>query len=67
MTAITTAQAAEAVGMDPAPFRAMMTKLRQRGGPDLRLPADQWPDKRTPLYDAEAVAEWNATRRTWNR
>lgn len=67
MTALTTAQAAESVGMDPAPFRAMMTKLRQRGGPDLRLPADQWPDQRTPIYDAERVAEWDANRRKWSR
>jgi len=54
------------VGMNPAPFRAMMTKLRQRGGQDLRLPADQWPDQRTPMYDAERVAEWDANRRKWS-
>ena len=58
---MTTAQAAALAGMDPATFRKAMTRERRRGR-DYRLPADQWPDARTPMWDAELVREWAATR-----
>ena len=58
---MTTAQAAALADMDPATFRKAMTRERRRGR-DYRAPRDQWPDGRTPMWDADAVREWAATR-----
>lgn len=58
---LTTAKAAELCGMTPAVFRAHMTRLRANGK-DLRLPAADWPDKRTPTYDPAAVKAWAESR-----
>lgn len=58
---MTTAQAAALAGMDPATFRKAMTRERQRGR-DYRLPPDEWPDARTPLWDRTAVAKWSRER-----
>ena len=58
-----TAQAAAACGMTTGVFRAHMTRLRKNGGPDLRLPQEQWTDLRTPTYDDQAVKAWAEGRR----
>ena len=58
---MTTGQAAALAGMSPASFRKAMT-LERRRGRDYRQPADQWPDARTPLWDADAVRQWNQNR-----
>ena len=58
---MTTAQAAALAGMSPAAFRKAMT-LERRRGRDYRRPPEEWPDARTPLWDAELVREWAATR-----
>lgn len=58
---LSTAQAAELVGIAPDSFRATMTRLRAQGV-DLRVPEDQWPDKRTPLWDAARLRAWIRTR-----
>ena len=58
---MTTAQAAALAGMSPAAFRKAMT-LERRRGRDYRLPPAEWPDARTPLWDADAVREWNQNR-----
>ena len=51
----TTAQAAELAGIKPASFRREMMRERQRGR-DHRAPREQWPDKRTPLWDEAPTA-----------
>lgn len=53
----TTKEAASVAGYAPEGFRAMMTKQRNRGGPDWRVPG---PDTRTPLWDADAIDSWAA-------
>ena len=58
MTALTTMQAAELVGLTPASFRAEMARARRRGC-DLRRPG---PDARTPLWDEAGLWEWLAAR-----
>ena len=58
---VTTAQAAALAGMTPATFRKAMT-LERRRGRDYRAPRESWPDARTPMWDAELVREWAATR-----
>lgn len=59
---LTTRQAAEMVGVSQTTFRSLMRTARNAHGLDLRLPEDQWLDRRTPLYDNEAVQTWAATR-----
>ena len=59
---MTTAQAAALADMDPATFRKAMTRERRRGR-DYRLPPAEWPDARTPLWDADAVGNWSRERR----
>lgn len=59
MTAtLSTAEAAALAGLTPSAFRVYMTRLRARGQ-DYRVPG---PDGRTPLWDADAVREWNRER-----
>ena len=52
-----TPEMAAAIGMDVATFRKAMMRERKRNR-DYQLPKDQWPDLRTPLYDAAAVEAW---------
>ena len=59
---MTTAQAAALAGMSPAAFRKAMT-LERRRGRDYRLPPAEWPDARTPMWDADAVGNWSRERR----
>ena len=58
MTALSTRQAAELAGLTPEAFRRAMLRERQAGRPDLRLPAADWPDARTPLWDGSGVRAW---------
>lgn len=58
MTTLTTTEAAALVGMTPSAFRGAMTRARQAGH-DCRIPG---PDARTPLWDRDALAEWQACR-----
>lgn len=58
---MTTAQAAALCGMAPSTFRKAMTRARAKGV-DLRRPADQWPDQRTPTWDPARLREWLAAR-----
>ena len=58
---IVTARAAALAGMGPATFRNAMHRERRRGR-DYRAPRETWPDARTPLWDADAVREWNQNR-----
>jgi hypothetical protein len=58
MTPLTTTEAADRAGMTVSTFRGAMTRLRQKGGPDLRAPRDEWVDKRTPTYDEAALSAW---------
>lgn len=65
-TTFTTRQAAEAAGLTPAGFRRQMTREREHGH-DMQLPEEEWPDQRTPLWDADQVRAWAATRTTNTR
>lgn len=58
---LTFKQAAQLVAMTPDTFGATMSR-EARAGRDYRLPTEDWVDGRTPLYDAEALLEWNASR-----
>ena len=58
---MTTAQAAALAGMSPGAFRKAMT-LERRRGRDYRRPVEEWPDARTPLWDADAVGNWSRER-----
>lgn len=58
---MTTAQAAALAGMSADAFRSAMSRERRRGR-DYRAPRESWPDARTPLWDADAIADWHATR-----
>lgn len=58
---LTFKQAAQLVAMTPDTFGAAMSR-EAKAGRDYRHPAEDWLDGRTPLYDAEALLEWNATR-----
>lgn len=53
----TTAKAAELAGITPASFRREMHRERARGR-DHRAPQEQWPDKRTPLWDYSTLSDW---------
>ena len=57
----TTAEAARYLRIAPSSFRATMARLRA-AGVDLRTPADQWPDARTPLWDAARLRAWHRRR-----
>ena len=59
---LTTQEAANLVGLPRDQFRSAMTKARRRGV-ECRRPRDEWPDARTPLWDADAVEAWKAARR----
>lgn len=58
---LTTAQAAAIVGIEQTSFHTAMVRLRAKGI-DLRIPQDQWPDLRTPMWDAVGLAAWMKTR-----
>lgn len=58
---LTFKQAAQLVAMTPDTFGATMSR-EAKAGRDYRLPTQDWVDGRTPLYDAEALLEWNASR-----
>jgi len=55
---LTTTQAAELCGLTPAAFRKEMARQRQQGR-DFRRPG---PDARTPLWDADGLRGWLASR-----
>lgn len=59
---LTFRQAAQLLGMTPDAFGARMSR-EARAGRDYRRPAEEWPDKRTTLYDPAALLAWDATRR----
>lgn len=61
MNLLTTAQAAELAGVTPGGFRATANWARKKGV-ELRAPDDQWPDKRTPMYDKDKLVAWLASR-----
>lgn len=61
MSALTTAQAAALAGMARDTFHREMSRERGRGR-DYRLPRDQWPDQRTPLWDEALLTGWLAGR-----
>ena len=54
MTGLTTTQAAALLGITPSSLRSKATRARATGQ-EWRLPREQWPDGRTPLYDPEAI------------
>lgn len=58
---LTTAQAAARLGVTVNGFHSTMAQLRAKGI-DLRIPQDQWPDLRTPMWDAARLAAWMKTR-----
>ena len=62
MSALSTRQAAELAGLTPEAFRRAMLRERQAGRPDLRLPAADWLDARTPLWDGSRVSAWAGVR-----
>lgn len=57
MRTYTTKEAAAQANRPVTAFRAMMTQLRQRGGPDWRVPGL---DSRTPLWNADEIDAWAA-------
>ena len=61
MPHLTTTQAAELSGLTPAGFRRAMNRERTAGR-DYRIPADRWPDARTPLWDSDQLRDWLAGR-----
>lgn len=61
MRTMTTNQGAAAAGLSPARFRDEMSRERRRGR-DYYAPRDEWPDGRTPLWDAGQVEAWVARR-----
>lgn len=63
MEHLSTAQAAELADMSPATFRREVNRALRRGI-ELKTPASDWPDRRTPRYDAEKVRTWTETRMT---
>jgi len=58
---LTTAQAREFTGLGRSAFSVAMTRAR-KAGVDCQAPRDQWPDARTPLWDADAVTAYLAGR-----
>lgn len=58
---LTTGQAAARAGVSLSGWRTLAGRALQQGI-DLRAPAAEWPDRRTPLYDGERVAEYLAAR-----
>lgn len=54
---LTTADAAKLAGITPSGFHSTMSQLRKTGV-DLRLPVEEWPDRRTPLWDAARLEAW---------
>ncbi|GAB77539.1 hypothetical protein SAMN05421595_1376 [Austwickia chelonae] len=61
MTLLTTAQAAELVGVKPTSLRGLVSRLR-KAGIELQAPKSAWPDLRTPMYDEGALREWMDSR-----
>lgn len=58
---VPTRVAAALVEMTAPEFRKAMHRERVRGL-DLRVDRDSWPDQRTPLWDADALAVWHRGR-----
>ncbi len=54
---LTSSEAAKLAGVTQAGFQSRMAKLRKTGL-DLRRPVEEWPDKRTPLWDAARLQKW---------
>lgn len=54
MIPLSTTQAAARLGVTPNHFRALASRARSRGD-EWRLPRGQWPDGRTPMWDAERI------------
>lgn len=65
MSALTTAEGAKLLGMEPSSFRRAMMRARD-SGVDLRVPG---PDARTPLWDGDGLRKWMESRpgRGWWR
>lgn len=59
--ALTTRAAADYCGLTNNAFTTAMSRARGRGL-DLRIPAKDWIDARTPLWDAARLADWQAQR-----
>lgn len=58
---LTAQQAAKRAGVSLSGLRTLAERAR-RGGANLRRPSAEWPDARTPLYDAEQLDAYLATR-----
>lgn len=61
LRSLTTNEAAEIAGMSQSAFRGAMTRARAEGV-EIRLPENEWPDKRSPRWDEAALREWLAQR-----
>lgn len=59
---LTTSQAAEIAGLPTEQFRSSMSKER-KNGKEFHAPKDQWPDKRTPMWDEDKVRDWAKKRK----
>jgi pyruvate/2-oxoglutarate dehydrogenase complex dihydrolipoamide acyltransferase (E2) component len=59
---LSTAQAAEFMNISPAGIRSAARFARERGI-NLHAPEDQWPDKRTPLFDVDALVKYRDVQR----
>lgn len=54
---LTALQAAGVAGVSRSGFRTLAARALL-AGVDLRLPRDEWPDARTPLFDRERLAAY---------
>ena len=53
---IRTTAAASLARMSPGYFRTWASRQRRKGI-ELRLPPEEWPDARTPLWDADLIRQ----------
>lgn len=59
---LTTAQAADLVGLPKEQFRSAMSKER-KSGKEYHAPRELWADARTPLWDEKKVLAWAKDRK----
>ncbi|MCA0252945.1 MAG: hypothetical protein LCH76_11800 [Actinobacteria bacterium] len=59
---LTTSQAAELAGLPKEQFRSAMSKER-KNGKEFHAPKENWPDKRTPMWDEDRVRDWAKARK----
>lgn len=57
---VTTRKLAEITGIQIATLRSFGAKMRNQFDIELQAPQEEWPDLRTPLWDADLFVE------TWN-